>query len=125
MAGRILKRPPPFLFRYRPPCEIANGYLEELLRENHIYASPPRGFRDEHDCRAQIDFRGTRTEWARYWKKQFKKLGLKGKALDRAAREAIETGAWKDSSKHTEVGQGIQSTLNKSGIICLTDTALD
>jgi hypothetical protein len=125
MARRILKGSPPFLFRYRPPTEVTCGYLEGLLRENHIYASPPRGFSDWHDCRAQIDSEGSKKDWLRYWNQQFKKLGLKGKARSRAVKEAIATGTWKNPDKHAEVVSAIQDTLNNSGIICLTDTALD
>jgi hypothetical protein len=125
MARRILKVPPPFLFRYRPPNEVALGYLEGLLRENHIYASPPRGFLDGYDCRAQIDFARPRAEWLRYWNQMFKKLGRKGKARPRAVKEAMATGAWKDPAKHAEIGNSIQKDLDNSGIICLTDTALD
>jgi hypothetical protein len=125
MKRRILKRPPPFLFRYRPPDEVTRGYLEGLLRENHLWASPPRQFSDWYDCRAQIDFQGSKAEWTRYWNQVFKKLGLRGKARSRAVREAIATGTWNDPSKHDGVGQGIQDKLNNSGVICLTDTALD
>jgi hypothetical protein len=125
MGRRILKQPPPFLFRYRPPDEVTRGYFEGLLRENHIWASPPRGFSDWHDCRAQIDFERPQAEWIRYWNEMFKKLGLRGEALSEATREAIATGVWKDPSKHAEIGQGIQGTLDNSGVICLTDTPLD
>lgn len=125
MARRILKRPPPFLFRYRPPDEVTCGYLEGLLRENHIWASPPRGFTDWHDCRAQIDFKLTKEEVLRYWRQVFKKLGLKGKAASRKAHSVIANDAWKDPGKHAEIIKNFQGTLDNSGVICLTDTALD
>jgi hypothetical protein len=125
MARRILKGSPPFLFRYRPPEEITLGYLEGLLSENHIYASPPSGFLDKYDCRAQIDFERPRAEWLRYWNQMFKKLGRKGKARSRAVKEAMATGAWKDPAKHAEIGNSIQKNLDNSGIICLTETPLD
>jgi hypothetical protein len=125
MARRILNPPPPFLFRYRPPNEVTLGYLEGLLRENHIWASPPRGFVDSYDCRAQIDFKATKKQWLHYWEDTYKKLGLRGKAQSQAARKAMATGAWRDPRKHAEIGQRIQDTLNNSGVICLTDSALD
>jgi hypothetical protein len=125
MARRIPKDSPPFLFRYRPPAEVTCGYLEGLLRENHIYASPPRGFSDWYDCRALIDFERPRKEWLRYWNQIFKTLSLRGKARPQAVREAMETGTWKNPSKHAEISKGIQETLDNSGVICLTDTALD
>lgn len=125
MARRIPKGSPPFLFRYRSPTEVTCGYLEGLLRENHIYASPPRGFSDWYDCRALIDFERPRKEWLRYWNQTFKTLGLRGKARPQAVREAMETGTWKNPSKHAEIGKSIQETLDNSGVICLTDTPLD
>src|SRR5437764_11312476 len=103
MARRILKRPPPFLFRYRRPSEVTSGYLEGLLKENHIWASPPRSFEDHYDCFAQIDFAGSKSDWLRYLSRLYKELGLKGKAKSLRAHEAIATGAWKNPSRHAEV----------------------
>ena len=123
--GTPYMKRPPFLFRYRPPDEVKYGYLEGLLRENHIWASPPRGFTDSNDCTAQIDFEAPRREWLRQFNQDFRKLRLRGKARSQAVREAIATDVWKDASKHAEMAQGIQDTLNNSGVICLTDTALD
>jgi hypothetical protein len=125
MKHRILKPPPPFLFRYRPPEEVTLGYFEGLLRDNHIWASPPRGFIDQQDCRAQIDFELNREEMHRYWVRNFKMLGLKGLAASKAAHNIIANSAWKDPGKHAEIIQSIQGTLDNSGVICLTDTALD
>jgi len=125
MARRILRGSPSFLFRYRPPDEVTRGYLEGLLRENHIYASPPRGFLDGYDCRAQIDFERPKREWLSYWNQLFKKLGLRGKARSRAVGEAMAAGTWKDPAKHAEIGNSIQKKLDNSGVICLTETALD
>lgn len=125
MARRIVKRPPLFLFRYRPPDEVKCGYLEGLLRDKHIWASPPRGFIDSNDCTAQIDFEAPRREWLRHFNQDFKKLRLRGKARSREVRKAIATDVWKDPSKHAEMVRGMQDTLNNSGVICLTDTALD
>lgn len=125
MARRILKGSPPFLFRYRPSDEVTRGYLEGLLRENHIWASPPRGFSDWYDCRAQIDFKGSKAEYVSDYDKMFKKLGLHGKDRSREVREAIAAGVWKDPGKHAKISEGIQATLDNSGVICLTDTPLD
>lgn len=125
MARRKFKKPPPFLFRYRPPDEVTLGYLEGLLSENRIWASPPRGFEDSNDCRAQIDFELTQEEVLRYWTWAFKKLGLKGKAAHKEARKIVVDGGWKDPGKHAEIGQNFQGTLDNSGVICVTDTALD
>lgn len=117
--------PPTFLFRYRPPEEVTLGYFEGLLRNDHIWASPPRGFIDGHDCRAQIDFELTKEEMHRYWVRNFKLLGLKGRAASRAAHNIISNSAWKAPGKHAEIIQNFQGTLDNSGVICLTDTALD
>jgi hypothetical protein len=119
---RILRRSPAFLFRYRPPTEVSAGYLEGLLRQDQIYASPPRGFSDCYDCRAQISFDGTRKEILRHWTYWFKRLGLKGRSLSRAVSEAAR--AWRRADKDTIV-QDIQASLDNSGVICLTDTPLD
>jgi hypothetical protein len=119
---RILRRPPAFLFRYRPPTEVSAGYLEGLLSRDQIYASPPRGFSDWYDCRAQIAFDGTKKELLRHWTYWFKRFGLKGRSLSRAVSEAAH--AWKEADKDTVV-QGIQASLDNSGVICLTDTPLD
>lgn len=125
MTSRILKPPPPFLFRYRPPDEVKLGYFEGLVRDNHIWASPPRSFIDLHDCRAQIDFEIGKEEMRRHWVRIFKKLGLKGEAAAKEARNVIANTAWKDPQKHAEIIENIQGTLDNSGVICLTDTALD
>src|SRR5436305_9006205 len=125
MSHRILNLPPPFLFRYRPAEEVTLGYFEGLLRNNHIWASPPRGFRDWHDCRAQIDFDLSKEEMHRYWVRNFKMLGLKGLAASKAAHNVMANGAWKDPGKHAEIVENLQGSLDNSGVICLTDTALD
>ncbi|HEX4497030.1 MAG TPA: DUF2971 domain-containing protein [Thermoanaerobaculia bacterium] len=122
---RKLIPPPTFLFRYRPPEEVTLGYFEGLLRNNHIWASPPRGFIDSQDCRAQIDFKLTREEMHRYWVGNFKMLGKKGLEASKAANRVLASLAWKDPGKLEEIIQKIQKTLDNSGIICLTDTALD
>ncbi len=117
--------PTAFLFRYRPPEEVTLGYFEGLLRNNHIWASPPRGFADWHDCRAQIDFNLNKEEMHRHWVRNFKMLGLKGLAVSREARKVIINTDWKNPSKHAEMLQNFQATLDNSGVICLTDTPLD
>ncbi len=61
----------------------------------------------------------------RYWVRNFKMLGLKGLAASKAAHNIIAKSAWKDPGKHAEIIRSIQGTLDNSGIICLTDTALD
>jgi hypothetical protein len=119
---RILRRPPVFLFRYRPPAEVSAGYLEGLLSQNQIYASPPRGFSDWYDCRAQITFDGTKKEVLRHWTHWYKRLGLKGRSLSRAVSETAR--AWRQVDKDAIV-QGTQALLDNSGVICLTDTPLD
>jgi hypothetical protein len=119
---RNLKRPPAFLFRYRPPTEVSAGYLEGLLSRDQIYASSPRGFLDWYDCRAQVTFDRTKKEVLRHWTYWYKRLGLKGRHLSRAVAEAAR--AWKQAEKNTVV-QEIQASLDNSGIICLTDTPLD
>jgi hypothetical protein len=125
MAKGILKIPPPFLFRYRSPGQVENGFVEDVLRENRIWASPPRNFKDPYDCTARIDFEGTKSEYLRHWNRQFKMLRFKGKARSRAASEAVATGAWKDPAKNDQIRAGMQANLDKSGVICLTDTPLD
>ena len=119
---RIIRRPPAFLFRYRPSAEVSAGYLEGLLSRDQIYASPPRGFLDWYDCRAQISFDGTKKEVLRHWTKWYKRFGLKGRSLSRAVSEAAR--AWKQADKDSVV-QGFQTSLDYSGVICLTDTPLD
>jgi hypothetical protein len=125
MASRVIKRPPPFLFRYRPPTEVTLGHFEGLLRENHIWASPPRGFTDSNDCRAHINFDLTRKEALRYWITTFRKLGLQHKAASREANSLIAKGGWENPSNHAKVLEDIQQTLDNTGVICLTHTALD
>jgi hypothetical protein len=122
---RILKRPPAILFRYRPPGEVANGYFDDLLRTDKFFATPPRKFKDDFDCRASIDSRGTRSEWRRYWNHNGHVLGLTGRAKARFASEAITAGTWKDPAKQEEVKDAIQALLDNSGIVCLTETPLN
>jgi hypothetical protein len=124
MTTRILKRAPAMLFRYRPPGEVTNGYFDDLLRTNEFFTTPPRKFKDDFDCRASIDSRGTRSEWLRYWKHNGHVLGLTGKAKARLASEAVNTGAWKDPAKHEEVKNAIQACLDNSGVVCLTENPL-
>lgn len=125
MRQRTWQPPPPFLFRYRPPEEVTHGYFEGLLRDNHIWASPPRSFIDLDDCRAQIDFELSKEEMHRHWVRIFKTLGRKGLDASKAANNVIAKGAWKDPGSHKEILQKVQDTLNNSGVICLSDTALD
>ncbi len=124
MTTRILKRAPAILFRYRPPGEVANGYFDDLLRADKFFATPPRKFKDDFDCRASIDSRGTKSEWLRYWNHNGQVLGLTGKAKSRFASEAVKIGVWKDPAKHEEVKDAIQARLDNSGVVCLTETAL-
>ena len=59
----------------------------------------------------------------RYWTQAFKKLGLKSKAARKEARKIFAVAF--EPSKHAEILQNIQGTLDNSGVICLTDQALD
>jgi hypothetical protein len=125
MPTRFPKPPPPFLFRYRPPSEVSLGHLEGLLQHDRIWSSLPGAFIDLNDCRARIDFLGTEADWRRYYKRIFTTLGLTRANLDREVHNAIAKGVWKDLNKHGEIVQGIQTPLGNSGVICLTDTAID
>jgi Protein of unknown function (DUF2971) len=123
--SRIPKPPPPFLFRYRPPEEVTLGYFESLLRHNHIWASPPRGFTDLFDCRAQIDFNLSKKEMHQHWTQNFKMLGLKSMAASRKAKDILKTTNWQDPAGHVAIIQNFQMTLDNTGVICVTDTAID
>jgi hypothetical protein len=125
MNSRILKRTPAMLFRYRPPSEVINGYFDELLRTDKFFAAPPRSFKDNFDCRASIDSTGAKSEWRRYWNHNGDLLGLTGTDKARFVDEAMETGAWKESTKQSEVKDGIQACLDNSGVVCLTETPLN
>src|SRR3982750_3034930 len=125
MKRAIPKPPPRFLFRYRPASEVSLGYFEDLLRNDRIWSSSPTAFLDLDDCRARIDFTGTKKEWLSYYRHMFGRLGVSGQALEQQAHDAIEKSVWNDDSKHTEVLESIQSALFNSGVICLTNSATD
>ncbi len=125
MKRAIPKPPPRFLFRYRQASEVSLGRFEDLLRNDRIWSSSPTAFLDLDDCRARIDFTGTKEEWLSYYRHMFGSLGVRGQALEQQACEAIEKSVWNNDSKHAEVLEGIQNALFNSGVICLTDSATD
>lgn len=125
MKPRILKRAPAMLFRYRPPSEVSKSYFDDLLRTDTFFAAPPRSFKDNFDCRASIDSRGTESEWRGHWNHSGDLLGLTGRDKARFVDEAMETGTWKDPIKQKGVSDGIQVCLNNTGVVCLTETPLN
>lgn len=118
---------PGFLYKY---CKL-NGrnseWIQRIFTKNEIYFASPEQFSDPFDCRVQASFDATDEEWEEYLGVMMKD---KHPELDYEVRSAfvrqlINSGWREDPGTKQKIVSDIQETVNKIGVICLSEVRDD
>jgi hypothetical protein len=119
------KRFPEVLHRYRPPDDLSQGYLREVLLDNKVYATSPSRFNDLFDCRANLSFEGTKQQWRAFFTALFRKTLAHQSSTQRkaAVATAVERKAWKDPQVQQSYIRDLQTGIDQTGVICLCESA--
>jgi hypothetical protein len=114
---------PKRLYRYRSLDGVGLLRTERTLVHNEIYLTSPAHLNDPFDCVVGLDFAAPNDDWHNFLigLSRRKQPHLSAKDHAEWVSEVIRTGKHKEKEIHSLIRNGLQSEINSTGLLCLTE----